>query len=154
MSAHDWHTEKAAWFAAFASHLTDGDPGAGFHLIQANGIRGIAKDIEETAFPSEEWINFLVQQHKGIGYILKNQRKKPTGTTIVDQWYLKPSMRLQLESPAEQLYGNISLEMHRKKDAITRIKCQSTYYVDQHFKTVRPFEEWMGVIFGNESFNL
>ncbi len=128
----------------------------GFHIINSPGIRGIAKDIEKDE-SIEKWtsfLSFICEKHKQIGYVLKVQDEKDKNGKIHSRYYLKPSIKLQMQNPAEQLYGNVTLELISKNNNPLRIKCQTTYYSDRNFKEVRPFKQWMAIIFNNQPFNL
>ncbi len=127
-----------------------------FHIIDSRGIRGLAIDVLGTD-SLEDWKSFihhLVERHRSIGYVLKNTKESKPGESYNLRNYLKPSIRLQMSSPAEQLFGNITLELTSFKDKGFRVKCQSTYYQDFQFKKARSFEEWMAAVFDDQDFNL
>lgn len=143
-------------FGYFQKYIRSEDLPSNFHIINMSGIRGVAYDPTD-ADSAHDWNKFafaLSEKHKRTGYILKNEKQFEKNNALYHRYYLKPSTKLQLERPAEQLYGNICIELIFNDNALKRFKCQSTYYEDMNFKKVRSFDQWIGVIFNNETFDL
>ncbi len=127
-----------------------------FVLIKQNGIVGIAyhPDSEDSIEVCRAYLYQLKNRHTAVGYVQKLALHQVKGETEILSYYLKPSMRLQNSVPAEQLYGNVTLEIKLVKDKITHLKVATTYYSDANYKEVRRWQEWYSVIFLNEQFDL
>lgn len=145
-----------SFYQAFIAFCQNKQSLPSFHIIQQNGIRGIAHDFDKAAdFQFAKYMmSHLLAQHQDIGYIKKNYKEdQRKGLTFI-RYYMKPSIKLQMEQPAEQLFGNITLELQTLPNKNHRLKIQSSYYNDRNFKPVRDIEEWMDIIFNEGKFNL
>ena len=138
-------------------YLTDQqDQDSQFTLIKQNGIVGIAyhpmSDITIDVYKA--YLYQLKNRHTSVGYVQKLALHQVKNDTEILSYYLKPSMRLQNSVPAEQLYGNVTLEIKLVKGRIKHVKAATTYYSDANYKEVRQWQEWYSVIFLNETFDL
>lgn len=131
-------------------------PSQRFTMIKQNGIVGIAyhpeSDIDVDS--CRAYMYQLKSLHTQVGYVQKLALHEEKSGVETMSYYLKPSMRLQNSTPAEQLYGNVTLEIKKVKGNIKHLKCVTTYYSDANYKDVRPWQEWYSVIFLNEQFDL
>jgi len=127
-----------------------------FSFIKQNGIIGVAyhPDKEETLDVCRAYLYQIKNRHIEVGYIQKLALHQFKSETEVLSYYLKLSTRLQNTVPAEQLYGNVTLEIKIVKGQIKHVKAVTTYYSDSNYKTVRDWQEWYSVIFLGEKFDL
>jgi hypothetical protein len=127
-----------------------------FALIKQNGIMGIAyhPNSDISLDVCRGYLFQLKNRHTSVGYVQKLALHQVKGDTEVLSYYLKPSMRLQNSVPAEQLYGNVTLEIKLVRGVIKHVKAAATYYSDANYKQVRQWQEWYSVIFLSEKFNL
>lgn len=127
-----------------------------FTMIKQNGIVGIAYHPKANVGTDEyrAYLFQLKERHKQIGYVQKLALHEVRNGAEIISYYLKPSMRLQNTVPAEQIYGNVTLEIKLRNGHIQHLKCMTTYYSDSNYKDVRPWDEWYHVIFLGERFDL
>ena len=132
------------------------DQGSKFTLIKQNGIVGLAyhPGNDGTLDQCRAYLYQLKERHLEIGYVKKLALRQVKGSTEVLSYYLKPSMRLQNSLPAEQLYGNVTLEIKVINNKIKHLKAVTTYYSDANYKLVRDWEEWYNVVFLGANFDL
>ncbi len=148
--------QRTAFYQSYIRYLASGFVSKPFHIIDSRGIRGLAVDVQKPE-SLDAWKGFnqyIVERHRSIGYVLKNTKESKPDESFQLRNYLKPSIRLQMSTPAEQLFGNITVEISSLDDERFRFKCQSTYYQDFQFKKARSFDEWMATIFDLQAFNL
>ncbi len=126
------------------------------YVTRENGFRGIAiKPLPKSpTMLYQYYCKQLAMKHKQLGYVLKlSEYQKKAGTELM-KYYLKPSIKLQNQVKAEQLFGNVTIELHVKDGVAQKLSAVTSYYSDVNFDQVRDFEEWINVVFLNEAFNL
>jgi hypothetical protein len=113
-----------------------------FRSVYANGFaiknNEIIKD-QEFAFLLDYFKHQLLQ----LGYRQAGSDSKVTAkegfVLSIDKFYMKPP--LQIEPPIDQLYGNISIELHKFNDEPNYIKVMASIYADRLYKKYEDFDE-------------
>jgi len=84
---------------------------------------------------------------KEKNYILNladvRSRSKGNGIEKIFKYYLKPSARLRKAPKAQQIYGNISIEVILRDENPYMFRCLANSYSDQNFHPPEPFSELM-----------
>lgn len=118
-----------------------------FHFIKQNGINGFAIDCFRYDASVEDWRHlqlYCLQEIKKLKYIMhvhkvsSKSNQKHLMTTY--KYYLKPSLKLMMDIPSEQLYGNISLELILQNSKPFRFLLHANYYSDRNYKKEKSFE--------------
>jgi hypothetical protein len=113
-----------------------------FRSVYANGFvvknnEGI-KDKEFTFL-----LDYFKHQLLQLGYRQAGSDSKVTAkdgfVLSIDKFYMKPP--LQMEPPIDQLYGNISIELHKFNDQPNYIKLMASIYADRLYKIHDDFDE-------------
>jgi len=136
--------------------LSDGEVSSDYSIIKQDGIRGIALcKVEDLSIDLLlAYMYVLKLRHLEVGYVQKLSVHSCKNGNESYSYYLKPSLRLQNTQPAEQLYGNITIELELRDGVPRQLKCTATYYSDANYREVRQSDEWFSVIFLREEFNL
>jgi len=117
-----------------------------FHFIKQNGINGFAVDCFAYDLSVEEWRHiqvFCLQMIKNLQYVMhvnkvySKSNQKQLVTTY--KYYLKPSLKLMMDIPSEQLFGNISLELILQNSKPFRFLLHANYYSDRNYKKEKSF---------------
>lgn len=65
----------------------------------------------------------------------------------LERFYLKPKLMPTIDGKAQQLFGNILIELIIRDDKPRQLKFQATTYTDHQFVEGKSFEELMNLIF-------
>ena len=87
-----------------------------------------------------------IAQHEGYVKNLGDVQSRNRGATIEKsiRYYLKPSLRLSIgQKKANQLYGNITLNLLQKNGKDQYFKVMFNHYVDRQYEEVRPYSQLM-----------
>ncbi len=138
------------------SYLTGSEVSTDYSIIEQNGIRGIAlTNLENVSIELlKAYLYRLKEKHLQVGYVKKLAVHSCKNGKENYTYYLKPSLRLQNTIPAEQIYGNITLDLEVVDNRPKQLKCTATYYSDANYKPARTSDEWFSVIYLEEEFNL
>lgn len=87
-------------------------------------------------------ISDLLKEEK---YVLNladvRSRSKGNGVEKIFKYYLKPSVRLRQAPKAQQIYGNVSIEVILRDDFPYMFRFLANSYSDQNFFPPQPFSE-------------
>ena len=133
-----------------------------FRVMKGSSSNGIMIRRPEAHASSEfrSFFDYLAEQIRTLGYInyLKDVKIGPDNKQVkkVERYYMKPSWR-KLNPPREdgkrrdlllnQLYGNISLELHYLDDEALHVQLLCNHYSDSKFEAPKPFDELVNHIF-------
>ncbi len=92
-------------------------------------------------------VQYIWLQTKNQGYItqmseIKTENKNQNVKTTY-RIYLKPSHKYKVKIPADQLYGNIQVDMTTINDKFDKIVVKSMIYSDRNYLPAREFNGWM-----------
>lgn len=95
-------------------------------------------------------IKGFMSKLKAVGYV-KNlseikTRSKAHWTEQVVKVYLKPAARLRITPPAQQLYGNIQMELISRDQELFRLRLLAHTYQDQNFAPAEDFGELIDLL--------
>lgn len=126
------------------------------YITKENGFRGIAINPLPSgpAILYQKYCKLLKAKHQELGYVVKMSEYIKKGQNETMKYYLKPSVKLQKGIRAEQLFGNVTIELKVKQGRARQLSAVTSYYNDVNFLEVRAFEEWINVVFLGEPFNL
>jgi len=126
----------------------------GFHYVKNDGIEGIAIDLDDTDSSSLEWqvyIQSLLVKLKALHYVKQyaavETSKKNTDTLTEYKHYYKPSFRLNKSLPADQLYGNVSIELKYLNNKLYRLLFKVNTYSDRSYQAPKEFLELLKHLF-------
>jgi len=118
-----------------------------FHFIKQNGINGFAIDCFRYDLSVEDWRHlqvYCLQKIKHLQYIVHvhkvNSKSNQQHLMTTYKYYLKPSLKLMMDIPSEQLYGNISLELILQNSKPFRFLLHANYYSDRNYKKEKSFQ--------------
>jgi len=118
----------------------------GFHYIKSSGIEGVALELNESSYPEIEWpiyIQHLINKLKELRYIKQYAAVETSqqNTDIMTEYmhYYKPSFRLSKTLPAEQLHGNITIQINYINDIPKKFMIKANTYSDRNYKTPKSF---------------
>ncbi len=127
-----------------------------FHYIKSNGVEGIAIDLGRSKFTELQWSIYLqsrVNKLKELRYIKQYaaaetiQQNSDISTDYLH--YYKPSFRLSKSLPAEQLYGNITIQLSFLNDQAHRFLIKANTYSDRNYKSPQSFIDLLEQLFDN-----
>lgn len=126
-----------------------------FRVLQSGSTSGfMLRYLEESeALHFQHLFDFLKDQVKQQQYIIYTSDvriyDKAEGVERIERHYLKPSWRVLNRKEVNdtgmmnQLYGNITIELHKKDDQPQFLKLLCQHYADSKFSTPKPFNELM-----------
>lgn len=124
-----------------------------FHFIKQNGINGFAIDCFSYDLSVKEWRHlqiFCLQKIKNLQYIMHvnkvNSKSQQKHLITTYKYYLKPSLKLMMDIPSEQLYGNISLELVLQNSKPFRFLLHANYYSDRNYKKEKTFKDLLAYL--------
>lgn len=96
-------------------------------------------------------VQYIWLQTKNQGYItqmseVKTENKSQNIKTTY-RIYLKPSHKYKIQIPADQLYGNIQIDMTCINDKFDKIVVKSMVYSDRNYLPARDFSNWVNYTF-------
>jgi len=127
----------------------------GYHFINQNGITACAIDLPQLKYNFDEWrkcqryCSQKLTENGYVPYIKQTENKNIQGSlhnTI--RYYLKPSYKNMASLPADQIYGNISLELVLVNDKLFRFILRANYYSDRNYQKEKPFTELLQLLAG------
>ncbi len=126
------------------------------YITDKAGYRGVAiSPISNVDIHSiQAYAKSIKERCQEVGYICKMSEYRKKEQIEYYKYYLKPSVKLQSGLKADQLFGNISIELQSNGNKPKQFSIVSTYYQDANFMPVRSIDEWFDVIFFESDFNL
>lgn len=113
-----------------------------FRSVYANGF-AIKNSREIANIEYEYLLDYFKHQLIQLGYRQAGSDSKVTAkdgfVLSVDKFYMKPP--LQTEPPIDQLYGNVSIELHKFNDQPNYLKIMASIYSDRLYKKHGDFDE-------------
>jgi len=100
---------------------------------------------------AQRFMDFLNMKIKGNGY--KTQvadyklYTKNDHPERLERFYLKPKLMPAIDGKAQQLFGNILIELIIRDEKPRQLKFQATTYTDYQFVEGKSFEELMNLLF-------
>lgn len=131
-----------------------------FRVLQSGSSGGfILRYLEaSSALHFQHLFDYLKDQVRAQRYIIYTSDvrtyDKPNGVERIERHYLKPSWRVLNRKEVNdtgkmnQLYGNITIELHKLNDQPQFLKFLCQYYSDSKFSTPMPFKELMAHVVG------
>lgn len=131
-----------------------------FRVLKSGSSSGFILRYLEASLPShfQHLFDFLKDQARQQQYIIYTSDvrtyDKPGGVERIERHYLKPSWRVLNRKEVNdtgkmnQLYGNITIELHKLNDQPQFLKLLCQYYSDSKFSTPKPFDELMELMVG------
>ncbi len=123
-------------------HLHQSSGANGFFFCNHAGFSG--KDMQYLF----EYFKDRVLERK---YVLNNKLREideaPDRVKTTESYYLKPSLKFQLEKPVNQLFGNVHLEYVASNDNPEYVKVMVTNYNDRNYKPAQSFEDFLEFLF-------
>lgn len=140
---------------AYFNYATGGDAmDAAFEFLHSPISNGFVLFHRQT-YRLDTW-DYRFFQHdislklKELNYIINladvKSGAKANGVETIYRYYLKPSSRLRQAPKAQQLYGNISIEVILRDDVPYMVRCIANSYQDQNFHPPKPFGELISLI--------
>lgn len=127
-------------------------------FLQSPSSNGWVLQCQQLSFSESDYrhLMYLIQKRlKDKRYIMNvadiRSRQKANWIEQVYRHYLKPSARMQMRNnaagqKAQQLYGNITMELISRDDKPYVLKLLAHNYSDQHYAEVDHFSELMELI--------
>ena len=142
---NDWFSEDEIYhwknsqdvvhfFEALKSSLQDGQKIEDVTILHLPSSKGFAIHPRAFDYPVLFWKKLMFYWKNdllGQDYVLHNRNIREEGDHQFFRFYLKPSIRLKLEKPINQLYGNILMELNANTSKATLFKMQVNQYNDR-----------------------
>jgi len=125
-----------------------------FTFYKENGITALSLDIAPAQLSFDQCrklMTYIALHLKEKKYVIQlNEVSTDTKADTINctyRYYLKPSHKLMVELPAEQLYGNVTIELKLKNDHPHRLLLRANYYSDHNYKEHESFESMLAYLF-------
>lgn len=154
-----WYIKEAASLGEeilknYHSFLSKEKYASHFNFYKENGINALSLDIAPGKLSFDQCrklMSYIVLSLKEEKYIIQlNDVSTDTQADNINctyRYYLKPSHKLMTSLPADQLYGNITVELKLKNDLPYRFLLKSNYYSDQNYKDPRSYKSLLNYLF-------
>jgi len=120
-------------------------------------MAGVSLPCRLLPFDKKDYLNLMgitIERLKQQGYVLSlseiKSREKANNIEQSIKAYLKPSRKLVRDRKAEQLFGNVNLELLTINEQLSRLNLSCSYYQDQNFHDPIKFSQFIHQNFKNE----
>ncbi len=119
-------------------YLHESNTANGFFFCQRSGFSG-----ECLGYMLEYFKDKVLEQPYYLNNKTRQYEEEPDRIKTTEMYYLKPSLKFQMERPVKQLFGNIHLEFVQFNDKPEYLKVMVTTYNDRNYQEAFSFEEFL-----------
>jgi len=130
--------KKAGLQPSMEVYLHESSAANGFFFCQRSGFSKTC-----LGYLLEYFKDKMLEQPYYLNNKLRQYEEEPDRVKTTEMYYLKPSLKFQMEKPVKQLFGNVHLEFVQFNDEPEYLKVMVTTYNDRNYDQAKSFEEFL-----------
>lgn len=144
----DWLNDQHAIFKVLPDDIDEA-----LDFLDTPSSKGFVIHFYKTRYTKREatyFFDYLKEQVRNLGYRLQvgdiRTYNRPNWVETVERYYLKPPPDFQSKEKFNQRFGNITIELLLKNDAVFNLRFRATTYNDHLFKEADEFHDLMQMV--------
>lgn len=141
----------------YGFYLTPGEEHAEWvDFLNVDGANGILIHTQKISHPVSNWLfvaEFMKDRALSWGYKLYSSSKMNADTENTPplfRHYLKPPIKNMLETPIDQIFGNVTIELAETGTVKETLKIQIQHYSDRNYQEARNIEDLYYSLFNRD----